>query len=1079
MRNPIKLITLLCCVLLFAKLSHSQVKINEYSASNLNTFTDNFGGYEDWIELYNPGATAINLNGWGLSDKVTNMFKWKFGNVTIPAGGFLRIWASNKNINVGANLHTSYGLKQCQYDKIILSNASMIVQDSLTMKKTQAGHSRGRSTDGATTWSVFTTPTPNASNNTSTAYSGYATTPSMNFAQAFYPSPITVAITSPDPGVTIKYTVNGSTPSSSGILYATAIPVNTTTVIRAQAFSSNPSILTSFCESNTYFINVTHSVNVISVFGDDVGTLLGGASGMKPEAGLEYFDHLGIFKTEGYGEANKHGNDSWAYAQRGFDFVCRDEHGINDALHHQIFNSKPRTEFQRIIVKAGANDNYKFEGTPNFNFPGELGGAHIRDQYVHTVSQKAGLHVDERTWAPGVVYVNGAYWGVYDIREKVDDKDFTKYYYDSKEDSLQFLQTWGPTWSAYGGTQAQTDWNNLKNFITGNSMTVPANYNYVDGLLNTKSLADYVILNSYVVCSDWLNWNTAWWRGLNYKCDKQKWRYALWDEDATFKHYINYTGVPNVDPNANPCDPQSLGNPGSQGHVPILNALLQNPSFKQYYVMRYFDLINTGLSCKRMTDILDSMILVITPEMPGQIARWGGTMTQWQANCTALKSFIQARCDSVTVKFNNCYNVTGPYKIKVNVDPPNAGTVEFNSINIASFVWQGTYPGNLLNNLKAHVKPNYCFSHWTTKTHTLSPNMSDSVVSINLTANDSVVAHFIYNPKPIVTPNPAMMCAGDSIQFTATNGVNYSWTPSTGLSCTNCPNPMAFPPSGMNYVVTSFNNPTCKASTPVALSVAANPQIMLTQNSATWCASGTNTIQLQAFNGVNYNWSPNFGLSCLTCSAPIANPNVTTVYTVSSITNTLCMTSATFTLNIQPYAIAGFTAITTQTNLPQPLTITNTSSLATSYSWYFNPGGISSTDPVPAFVASTAGTHTIMMIAYGSNGCNDTLTQYISINDTITPFKEAEVIFPNIFSPNKDGINDYFAPSVRYVNNINVLIYDRWGKLVYEIKGDGDVWYGENKAGAPAGEGTYFYIFTGKNTKAEPMQHKGYVQLVR
>ena len=117
-----------------------------------------------------------------------------------------------------------------------------------------------------------------------------------------------------------------------------------------------------------------------------------GGTQIFPEVGLEYFDNLGAYKTEGYGISNKHGNDSWFYPQRGIDFVCHDEFGYYDALNnYQIFNSKTRTSFQRLIIKAAANDNYPFEGLPNANFPGELGGAHIRDAYVNTLAQKAGM----------------------------------------------------------------------------------------------------------------------------------------------------------------------------------------------------------------------------------------------------------------------------------------------------------------------------------------------------------------------------------------------------------------------------------------------------------------------------------------------------------------------------------------------------------------------------------------------------------------------------------------------------------------------------------------------------------------
>ena len=88
------------------------------------------------------------------------------------------------------------------------------------------------------------------------------------------------------------------------------------------------------------------------------------------------------------------------------------------------------------------------------------------------------------------------------------------------KNNLQFLKTWGGTWIEYGGPQAQTDWDNLKNFITTNSMANQANYQTVKSQYNTGSIIDYFLLNSYVVCGDWLNWNTAWWRGMDTAGEK-------------------------------------------------------------------------------------------------------------------------------------------------------------------------------------------------------------------------------------------------------------------------------------------------------------------------------------------------------------------------------------------------------------------------------------------------------------------------------------------------------------------------------------------------------------------------------
>ena len=130
---------------------------------------------------------------------------------------------------------------------------------------------------------------------------------------------------------------------------------------------------------------------------------------------MEWFDKDGILLDKGTGEYNKHGNDSWAYDQRGFDYIMRDQFGYNYALKDKIFMTKDRDKFQRIILKAAANDNY----------PASNGGAHIRDSYVHHLSQLGDLRMDERSYTSCIVYVNGDYWGVYDLREKVDDHDFT------------------------------------------------------------------------------------------------------------------------------------------------------------------------------------------------------------------------------------------------------------------------------------------------------------------------------------------------------------------------------------------------------------------------------------------------------------------------------------------------------------------------------------------------------------------------------------------------------------------------------------------------------------------------------
>jgi hypothetical protein len=89
---------LMVVVFLSGALAYSQnVVINEFMASNGETLADDDGDFSDWIELYNAGQDAVNLEGWGISDNPTNPFKWIFPDVAMAPGEHLLVWASGKN----------------------------------------------------------------------------------------------------------------------------------------------------------------------------------------------------------------------------------------------------------------------------------------------------------------------------------------------------------------------------------------------------------------------------------------------------------------------------------------------------------------------------------------------------------------------------------------------------------------------------------------------------------------------------------------------------------------------------------------------------------------------------------------------------------------------------------------------------------------------------------------------------------------------------------------------------------------------------------------------------------------------
>lgn len=721
----------------------AQIVVNEVCPSNRwidnappTPFTvDNYGEREDWFELYNTTGAIVDISGWWLSNRPGNPLKWQIpAGTTIPANGYKLVFCSKRNEATGGFLHTNFNLNQTDDDHVMLSDAAGTLVDEFAFDGTNCTklmHSRGRTSDGAAAWSLFTTPTPGAAN-TGPAPE-YLAKPTMSPAAGFYGGAQSVTINGPA-GATIRYTTDGSQPTTASTAYTGAIPVNTVTVIRAAAFA--PGSEPSYTETNTYFIGVDHTVDVISAAGDQLLALLNGNGGIQPWGSMEYFGADGTLLDEAVGEYNEHGQDSWAYGQRGVDYIVRDESGYNHAVQHQIFNTTNRDKFQRLIIKAAAGDNFNFG-------PGQP--AHIRDAYVQALSQVGDLDLDERSYQPCILYVNGQYWGVYDVREKVDDHDYTRYYYDQDKFDVQMLKTWGGTWSEYGGNQAQTDWDALRTYIQSNDMGDPTAFAYVDGQFNWKSLVDYFCLNSYTVCSDWLNWNTGWWRGMNPNGEAQKWRYILWDMDATFDHYANFTGIPDESVNADPCDADELPNPGGQGHTVILNKLIdENEEVHNYYVNRYADLGNTLFSCDFMLPFLDSLIANIAPEMPGQIARWGGTVAQWEANVLEMRQFIEDRCITIQEGMVDCYDLVGPFDVCFNVEPPLSGTMQINSLNPDEYPFCGLYYGNIETTLAPIPADGFVFSHWEVfSTNSVLPSTTDSLVTIDFLTADSVVAVFI------------------------------------------------------------------------------------------------------------------------------------------------------------------------------------------------------------------------------------------------------------------------------------------------------------------------------------------------
>jgi CotH kinase protein/Lamin Tail Domain/Secretion system C-terminal sorting domain len=779
----------------------AQVVINEFSASNLRDFNDDYDKGEDWIELYNNSDQSINIGGWYMSDKIDKPKKWQIPvGTTIGPKGFMTFWASGRNTANGDNIHTNFRFTQTSTDEyVVLSDINGKVIESYKLPITLLGHSIGKSEDGNANWVINTLPTFNASNNEAPQYTAYTPTPLINKVAGAYSEKLYVKTTN-NSIYTCRYTLDGSLPVEDSPIMEDSVEISETAIFKARYFSNDSTILPGKIAYATFFINEPLStLPIVSVASELAIELAEGNRDLKPFSSFEFFSKEGKLIATSYGELDSHGQDSWVNPQRSIDWISRDEMGYNSGIPYKLFNYSDRDDYQRIILRASGDDNY-----PSIGDKDHEGSAHIRDEYVHTLVQQGDMKMDVRAVERALVYINGKYWGVYTMREKPDDTDYTEYTYKQDKFNVQFLKTWGNSWAEYGGNKAFEDWAKVRDFILKNDMSNTDNYNKVLEDYNVISLMDYMIANLSAVSSDWLNYNTGWWRGLDPKGDHKKWAYVMWDNDATFDYYINYSGVPNIAPDAKACDIEDISQymdvffpqdssfqffPGDSFYIDgewvyfppdsfwvvpdigkhekiFLKLLEENESFRNQYYARYADMISTTFSCKNMIHTLDSLVDIIKPEMPRQVARWGGSMNEWQKNVNKIKDFISERCTKIADGMVDCYNeLKGPYAVTLVSDPPNEGTIKFNTLSHTSLPWTGTYFGGMNNAIEVKQNGTAKFKKWVSKSgNTTFANASITNTNATLSGTDTLIAVFengvTASEEPLIgsafiSPNPA------------------------------------------------------------------------------------------------------------------------------------------------------------------------------------------------------------------------------------------------------------------------------------------------------------------------------------
>jgi hypothetical protein len=365
---------------------------------------------------------------------------------------------------------------------------------------------------------------------------------------------------------------------------------------------------------------------------------------------------------------------------------------------------------------------------------------------------------------------------------------------------------------------------------------------------------------------------------------------------------------------------------------------------------------------------------------------------------------------------------------------------------------------------------------------------------------DTALVSIIPNPNITAGPNATICFGRDSAQISAAGaglGGSYAWTPSSGLSCTACPNPWAFPGFSNTYTVTGTNVDGCQNTATVSITVGAIPFVSAIAPT-TICNGDSAQLFANANNGLapySYSWNPPNALNNASLQNPTAGPNTNTPYTVIVTDANGCTDDTTTFVYVQTkpsVTWASWTPALTCDGIIFPLKA-NASSNAQTVWWNLGDGTTLTTAANTTILLphtyQYGQTYSVTLVVYNLP-CSDTLDTTIVVNDLT---KYINVRPAKVFTPNGDNMNDCFHPAFcnmsiatpstpcpqdtlteKLQECLELEVYDRWGIKMFESSPSVQCWDGKTMGGKDAKEGTYYYI-----AKFGDLRVPGYVTLLR
>ncbi len=571
--------------------------INEVMNNNYEYLPNNSGNYYDWIELKNNSGSTINLKDYYLTTTLNDDTMYELPDYELKSGSYYIVMASGDS-NLSNNSYQHANFKISDIESIYLTSRGKVV-DSIFVSNVKNGYSFGRGNYG---FIYMDTPTPNEVNNP--GLFAVSSSPSYSTKDGVYNDVegISLEINS---GGTVYYTLNGDTPTTNSMRYTEPIYLTETTVVRALSVENGK--YNSEIANASYIINENHTLPVISLSVDNDSFDVINAyayDSIEKEAYAKFFDGEKSFEIPC--GLKLFGGTTRELNKKSYALKFKKRYGEGE-LHYQVFENRDNSVYNTLVLRSGSQD---------YNV------SMIRDPALTAVMEDTS--VDVQAMRPVILYINGRYWGIYFLNEKIDE-DFVSAHYNIPSDGSSVVSITG---EVVAGNSDQ--FYKFVSFLRNNDMSDMDNYEYVKTLVNMDNLIEFWIAETFVTNNDIINCKLF--SSPNY--DDGKLHFVFFDLDygMYFPAVNYYTFMTNEN---------GMGSMEIDPTIPL--NLFKNREFRKRFVEKLSEMLKSTWSEEKVLSKINEYHDLIAGEMARNVARWGSSLGEWEEEVEALRAFTKRR----------------------------------------------------------------------------------------------------------------------------------------------------------------------------------------------------------------------------------------------------------------------------------------------------------------------------------------------------------------------------------------------------------------------------------------------------